>query len=219
VTHDEGYNQKMNKALALLADVANGIFATLIASHMTSIDPSWHFFVGIAFAMLPDLDALPLLKNGVNAATSEHPNDHREGLHFPLPFMICGVILISLAPFWGWLFLIATMLHFCNDLYGTGWGVPIFWPFSDRRYKLFGRRANLLKRILIDNGLWSKVTEDEKRLRLIVSWSEEELHTFISTYGIEDWVEKYYLRRNWISGIEYTLFLLAVLLVFLQFTA
>jgi LexA-binding, inner membrane-associated putative hydrolase len=204
----------MKKILALLADFANGIFATVLAGVITGIDPTWHFLVGIVLAMSPDLDAIPeLLKKGSVAASKDNPHDHREALHFPIIFIIVGLIIIMVSPFWGWLFLIATTLHFINDLYGTGWGIPIFWPLSKSRFKFFGRRANLQKSILIEKGLWSGLSEEERKLRLVVSWSSAELGEYITRYGIEDWVEKYYLRFNWVSLTEYFLFVLALFLL------
>ncbi len=204
----------MKSILAILADVANGIFATLIAGAITGVNPTWHFFIGIALAMCPDLDAIPeLIKRGKVASSAENVRDHREALHFPILFIIVGVIVIYFAPFWGWLFLIATMLHFLNDLYGTGWGIPLLWPFTNRRFKLLGRRANLLKSILKEKGFWEAETNEEKKLRLLVSWSHAELGPYIKKYGIEDWIERYYLKLNWISGVEYCLFALAVALL------
>lgn len=204
----------MKKILALLADFANGIFATILAGLVTGVDPNWHFIVGIVLAMSPDLDALPeLFKRGSVAASKGNPHDHREALHFPIIFIVVGVLLIMVTPFWGWLFLFATMLHFVNDLYGTGWGIPIFWPLSKRRFKFFSRRANLQKRDLVEKGLWPGLSEEERRLRLVVSWSVDELGEYIIRYGIEDWVEKYYLRFNWVSLTEYLLFMVAVILL------
>ena len=75
-----------------------------------------------------------------------------------------------------------------------------------------GRRANLLKQILQEKGLWDTLPQDERRLRLVVTWSYDELSEYIQKYGIDDWIDRYYLRINWISGIEYTLFVLAVAL-------
>ncbi|HMO77879.1 MAG TPA: metal-dependent hydrolase [Candidatus Paceibacterota bacterium] len=204
----------MKNILAILADVANGIFATIAAGLIVGVDPSWHFIVGIALAMSPDLDALPeLFRRGKVASSVKHVYDHREGLHFPIIFILVGIILINFYPFWGWLFLIATMLHFINDLYGTGWGIPLLWPLTRRRYKLLGRRANLLKKILKEKGFYETESHDETKLRLLVSWSQAELSSYIKKYGIEDWVERYYLKLNWISGIEYSIFLGAIVLI------
>lgn len=208
----------MKKILALLADFANGIFATSLAGMVTGVDPTWHFIVGIVLAMSPDLDALPeLFKRGLVAASQGNPHDHREALHFPVIFIMVGVLLIIVAPFWGWLFLFATILHFVNDLYGTGWGVPLFWPLSKRRFKFFSSRANLQKCDLVEKGLWSGLSEEERRLRFVVSWSAEELGEYITRYGIEDWIEKYYLRLNWVSLTEYVMFAIAMVLLISEF--
>jgi hypothetical protein len=205
----------MKSSLAILADVANGVFAVFITAHLTSTDILWwHLFVGIALAMCPDLDAIPeLLKRGKVAASNQYTHDHREALHFPVLFIVIGVVILQFNVYWGAMFLTATMLHFVNDLYGTGWGIPLFWPITNSRFKLLGRRANLLKSVLVDKGLWESLPHEERRLRLMVIWSHDELSEYIKKYGIDDWIERYYLRLNWISGIEYFLFILATGLV------
>lgn len=208
----------MKDILSILADIANGIFATFIAGLITGVDPTWHFIVGVLLAMLPDLDAIPeLFKRGSVSASQDHPHDHREALHYPILFLVVGVVLINFLSFWGWLFLIATMLHFVNDFYGTGWGVPVLWPLTNRRYKLLGRRANLLKTILEEKNFWYELPDSEKKLRFVVSWSHSELTDYIKKYGIDDWIQRYYLRLNWISVTEYVAFGTAVILLIWEF--
>ncbi len=203
----------MKGVLPIIADIANGVFATLLAGGIVGVDLScWHFLLGILMAMLPDLDAVPeLFIRGNVAATSEYVHDHRDFLHYPILFILFGVLSIYFLPFWGWVFLIATTLHFINDFYGTGWGVALFWPITNRRYKLLGRRANLLKYILLENGMWNRLTNDERKLRFVVSWSHSELSDYIRRYGEKNWIEKYYLTLNWISAIEYLVFGISVL--------
>jgi uncharacterized metal-binding protein len=205
----------MKKVLPILADLANGIFATFLASWIVGINPTWHFVVGILFAMSPDLDAISELWNrGIVVASSRHLRDHRAGFHYPILFIIIGVILIYFSQFWGLLFLIATVLHFFNDLYGTGWGISILWPFSSRRYKLFARRINYLpKYLLVEQGHWARLSNEDRQLHFIVSWRDDELPEFIRRYGIENWIDIFYLNLNWTSAIEYGLFLLSLLLL------
>jgi hypothetical protein len=199
------------KILSLLADFANGFFATLIAGHIANVDVTWHVLIGIAFAMLPDLDAIKeLVSRGKVAASPEHPHDHREALHVPVVFIVVGIIFMQVSLFWGTMFLTGTMLHFINDMYGTGWGIPALWPLTRRRYKFFGRRANLLKHLLIERGDWDSLSNEERRLRFVVSWAPHELQMYIHKYGIEDWVEKIYLRGTSIAVIEFSLFIIAV---------
>ncbi len=210
--------QNMKNILVLLADIANGIFAVVLASFVTHTEVVWwYFLIGIPLAMFPDVDALPeLFKRGKVSATEDYANDHRDILHFPVLFLIVGVMLILQFGFWGWVFLFATMLHFINDLYGTGWGIPLLWPFSKKRYKLLGRRANRLKSVLVEDGDWQKLSSDERRLRGIVSWSQEELQYYITRWGMDNWIERIYLKLNWISVIEYSLFIFSCVLVVLQ---
>lgn len=105
------------------------------------------------------------------------------------------------------------MLHLVNDLYGTGWGLPLLWPLSARRYKFFARRVNRMKYMLHEDGDWEKLPPDELRLRLVVSWSKEEFGHYIVRWGVENWIERIYLRSNWISVTEYVLFMVACVLL------
>ena len=214
------YNQLMKEILALLADWANGIFAVVLASYITNTEIVWwYFIIGILFAMCPDLDAFPeLIKRGKIAASAEYPSDHREGLHYPIVFILIGGIFIYLYPFLGWMFLFAIMLHYINDLYGTGWGIPLLWPLTNRRYKLLGRRVNRMKSILIQDGDWDNLSDPERRLRFMVSWKKDELTPYIQKWGVENWIKKYYLNINWISGIEYGLFIFAIILLIINLT-
>ena len=70
---------------------------------------------------------------------------------------------------------------------------------------------NLIKTLLAPE--WESLPESERRLRLVVSWSKEELPLYIKTWGIDEWIDKYYLRPNWIAVIEYGLFTVAVILM------
>lgn len=202
----------MKQTLPILADIANGLFAVLLAGYITDIEIVWwHFGAGVVFAMLPDLDAVPeLLMRGKIAASSEHMYDHREALHLPIIFLLAGVSLVFVAGFFGWIFLLATMFHFINDLYGTGWGVPVLWPLSRTRYKIFTRKVNRLKPMLLENGDWKDLSHEERKIRLICSWTREELPNYIKRWGDEVWIDRWYCKLNIISILEYTLFLVAV---------
>lgn len=208
----------MKPILSLLADIANGIFAVLLAGYFSGTEILWwHFLIGIPLAMFPDLDAIPeLLKRGRVGSSATHIYDHRSGLHFPILFLIVGSILTYLFPFFGLLFFIATTLHFINDLYGTGWGIALLWPFSKTRFKLFSRRVNWARRQLKATGAWKETLSEEKRLRLVVSWKEEELPYYIEKWGVDDWIDLVYCHLNWISAIEYSLFTIALILLVLN---
>lgn len=202
---------------ALLADWANGLFAVLLAAGITNTEIAWwHFLVGIAFAHVPDIDALPeLFTRGRVSASAEHVADHRTLLHYPVLAIILGTGAVAFFGYWGWILAIALALHLLNDLYGTGWGIPIFWPLANRSYKLLGRRVNRLKSILVQAGDWETIPLRERRLRFLVSWSEEERPDYINRWGVDDWVSLWYYRLNWVSGIEYGLFFIACIATYL----
>lgn len=197
---------------AFFADWANGIFAVLLAGYLTGTEVLWwHFIIGLVFAQLIDIDALPeLWRRGRLAASAENVHDHRDGLHYPLFVVPVLVVTAFLIGYWGWVLCFAVSLHLLNDLYGTGWGLKALWPFSRSNYKFLARRANYLKSHLHETSEWDRLTPDERRLRFLVVWSEEELPDYLRHWGIESWVERYYWRRNWVMAVEYALFVAAL---------
>ncbi len=205
----------MKQILPILADIANGIFATVLAGLITHTEVLWwYFLIGIPLAMLPDLDAIPeLLVRGKVSSSNVHIHDHRDGLHFPILFLCAGLLLACYLGFFGYLFLFATMLHFVNDLYGTGWGIPIFWPLSKRKYKFFGSKVNQSEIMLRENGIYDTLEPVEQRQHFLASWSEEEQPAYIKRFGYDDWIDRVYLTLNWISITEYMLFALSLILL------
>ncbi len=205
----------MKNILALLADWANGIFAVLLAAAVVGIDPSWwHFIVGIVLAMSPDIDAIPeLLARGKVASSAEHMRDHRTFLHYPIISLPLGLLAWHYFGYWGLLWLIALCLHLLNDLYGTGWGLAILYPFSKRHYKFFARRVNRLPQLLLETGDWNTLSANERDVRVVTSWSHDELPSYIVKYGVDDWIKYWYLTINPTALIEYSLFILAITLM------
>lgn len=205
----------MKSILALLADFANGIFAVLIACAVYDVPPLWwYFLVGLPLAMLPDIDAIPeLLKRGRVSTDASYTRDHRTFLHYPIVSFVIFTPVFWLGGFWGLLVSVAVLLHLLNDMYGTGWGLQLLWPLSTRHYKLFGRRANRLKAMLANDGTLQALSYEETKLRVMVSWSRAELQQYIKDYGVDDWIIYWYLRPNWVSVVEYSLFLVAATLM------
>ncbi len=169
----------MKLLLPIVADVGHGILATFIAGLVLHVPLTWHFLVGIAFALLPDIDAVPrLLRTGSAVATKDDPQDHREFLHYPILFLLGGILISVFSMFWGLLFLSATMFHFLNDTWGTGYGIAWAWPFSKQNLKF--------------------CTDDQNKNAIRV-------HDAPSN----QWIEDIYLHVNLVSVIEYTTFFVA----------
>ncbi len=191
----------MKNLLALLADWANGIFAVLLASMLTGVDPLWwHFVIGMVLAMSPDIDALPeLVARGKVASSAEHMRDHRTFLHYPIISVPLGLLAWYCFGYWGLLWLIALCLHLVNDLYGTGWGVALLYPWSQNRYKIEPHHIF---------GSKQSATEE-----VFNTYTPEVLEVHIREEGNENWVSDTYCTVNWISVTEYSLFALAVILM------
>ncbi len=205
----------MKNVLALLADWANGLFALAIAHYSTGVEILWWYIpIALALSHLPDIDALPeLLRRGKVSASADHVRDHRTFLHYPVVALLVCAGALWYGGFWGILLAVIIPLHLLNDLYGTGWGLQLFWPLSHSHYKLLGRRVNRLKSILKDDGDWDRLSVSERSLQPVVVWKKEEFSEYIKTWGVDDWIERWYLRLNWISATEYFLFLTSILLV------
>lgn len=207
----------MKNILALLADWANGLFALVTALWLTDTELQWWFIpVALLLSHLPDIDAVPeLLRRGRVSASAENTSDHRTFLHYPILAAVVCVVAVLYGGFWGLVIAIVIPLHLINDLYGTGWGLPLFWPVTNRHYKVLGRRVNRLQSILEADGDWEQLPPDERRLRLVVSWSADEFPAYIQRWGVDKWIALWYCRLNWVSGTEYALFLLACILLVL----
>lgn len=205
----------MKNILPLLADWANGIFAILITSQLFGIEPEWwYFLVGILFAMSPDIDALPeLLSRGKVSASAEYQRDHRTFLHFPVISLPLALLLAWYFGFWGVVWLIAVVLHLVNDLYGTGWGLALMYPISTNHYKFLARRVNQSPALLFGSKIWESLPVSEKKLRFVVTWSQKEIPIYIKKYGMDNWIDHCYLTLNPIPLVEYSLFLIALVLM------
>jgi hypothetical protein len=186
---------KFKLILPTLGDFANGIFAISFSAWIFQVDLVWWYFV-VAFmiALLPDLDALPeVLLHGQVGKKQEHSNlakNHRTYLHYPAVFVVIGLFIFKLSEFWGVTFLVAITLHFVRDILGTGWGLKVLWPVSDKNYKLFSRGNETMK-------IAHVLTDAE-----IVLEAEQ--------HGNDNWLEETYLQFSWIGTIEYTLFVISL---------
>ena len=206
----------MKQVLVLLADWANGLFALLAAAWLLEVTILWwHIPVALLLSHLPDIDAIPeLLRRGKVSASQEHSQDHRTLLHYPIISLPICVSLALYGGYWGLVIATVIPLHLFNDLYGTGWGLQLFWPLGRRHYKLLGRRVNRLRHMLTEEEQ-TVLPASETGLRVIVSWNDEELPAYIKKWGMDNWIEPWYLKLNWINGIEYGLFLIACILMVL----
>lgn len=188
----------------ILADVGHGILSVFLASILFGVQPTLPLFLlGIISAFLPDLDSIPeLLKRGKVAAHKDNARDHRDGLHYPIIWLIILIVFYGFYPYLFTIISISVLLHFINDSWGTGWGVMWLWPFSHRSYKFFSR---------------NDLDADVRASSFVVSWSPEEKMKAIIEKGNPNWQKDYYGTINKISIIEYGTFIVAVVLLLIYY--
>lgn len=184
--------RKTTLILPWLGDFGQGMLAVTILSYLFGVPLTIEMVVfALVFSIIPDLDGVfELLSFGNIAAGKGRTGDHRTGLHYPLIWILVGLGWIVIDPFWGTLALVCVVMHFINDLWGIGWGVQFFWPFSKRWYKLDVR-----------------IQTHGAPLSSSVSITPEEKNEVVETHGNLNWLADIYYRLTWISVIEYSLFL------------
>jgi len=183
----------------LLADIGIGIFSAIIASRLFQTKLTlFTVIIGIVFALLLDTDFLvEWIKRKRMPGKFSH--EHRNLFHFPLFYIPIG----SFVVFWfGWiylfLFIFNSLLHFLHDSLGIGWGIKWAYPFSKRNYKFFTG----------DDNRFSK--------RFIISWNKEELQKTVEKYGDPNWIKNIYFRPTLISITEVAIFLISLVVLFLE---
>lgn len=157
-----------------LFDIIAGIGLTHVVGLLFGFDPSVvHVLVGIAFALLPDLDFIyHYLRTSQVGAYKGHVEDHRDGLHYPLLYIPAGsmLILFFTQDTWALLFCLCSLSHFLHDSMGIGWGIKWLFPFTSKNYKFFCEKDGTLS------------------TRLVVSWTRSELKEIISIKGDKNWI-------------------------------
>ena len=166
----------------MLLDLAMGLWVSVIISSIfTGGFDCGVLLIGVIFSVTPDFDFVyHYLKTKEVAAHAGNTTDHRDGLHYPIPYVILGTIFIAIfSKIIAVLFLITSVWHFFHDLFGTGWGIKLFYPFSNKNYKLFcDKEGNLSKQIL-------------------VSWNSGELEDVIYRKGDPEWIKNLFLTPFW----------------------
>ncbi len=183
-----------------LADFGHGILITVLLLHLFGMEPSALYFVlGLVFSVMPDLDGLKELVRFGSVDAGEH-GDHRDGLHYPLVWVVVGMGIIFFNLFVGTLFILCVLAHFLNDSWGTGWGVEWLWPLSNRSYKFFSR---------------NDVDADVTLQSLVTSWDPQSKNETAQRLGNRDWLNYHYGRLSIISSIEYGTFVVSLVVLFI----
>ncbi len=165
---------------------------------------STNVWFGIIFALLPDSDVLfyfALKKSKLLSFRS-----HRELLHFPLLYLLVGVMLVAvLSPKWLPLFIAASTVHFIHDSVGIGWGIPLFYPLYNKYFKFF-YQYDLKLAGIPQKSMWI--------------WSRQEQNKLIDKYRDPHWSSHIFLHpikyvRNW-RLLELAIFIIAMIILLIH---
>jgi hypothetical protein len=181
----------------MFLDIGAGIlFSILIGSifdvHISSL---WIFF-GILSSLLPDIDMLMYFTN--TKFLKKEVKDHRSFTHFPIVYLPIGIFVYALFGIpTATLFYVTVYFHLIHDTFWLGWGVVWFWPYSSRKFKFFPDK---------DGKISSQ---------FLLTWTKDEEHYIIKKYHNPHWVRDFYLRPNIVAYVEYSVFLVSILIFFL----
>lgn len=155
-------------------DVGIGILLGLIFAPLDT-NTALNVTTGIIFALLPDADVLIYYGSKFTGMgkLDKKVSDHRDLFHYPLIYIAIGLILlIVIKTNLVQIFVIGGLFHFLHDSVGTGWGIPWFYPLSNKRLKFFYQYD------------LHKAGQPHK---LVWAWSKAEQNQLIKNYGDKDW--------------------------------
>jgi len=123
----------------------------------------WYLLAGCFWGIFPDPLSYLLSKT---ATTNKWAHKHRD--NFSHSIFLPILVFIALALFNPQLAMMVgavTLTHPLLDLIGMGWGVTLFYPFSDKVFKLFY------------NG------------KLLTIWTPEEVDAEAEKFGNDNWIK------------------------------
>jgi hypothetical protein len=192
--------KKLINVLPLLGDAGLALITLSLTSlffdtPVTLALAIWVFF----FSYAPDVDGLiHYATTGKLVADLENGRDHREGLHYPLLWLLVFAVVIYFfgLTIWTASALVATMMHFLHDTIGVGWGVKLFFPFDSGSYKLFSKKY---------------INADISLTPVIVRYSPEELEKTLKEIAVSVWIEPYFCHPTRVAVVDYSLFIIGII--------
>jgi hypothetical protein len=178
----------------MFLDIGIGILAAVLVSKIFVLPLSLGLvFVGVIFALLPDLDFI--LYKAKKDLKNIHK--HRNLLHYPLLYIPIGVIVILFfsKPL-TILFGICSLLHFIHDSIGIGWGIKWFFPFSKNSYSFL--------------NIYQPPNKEQIPKAFLHIWKDEEMDMIVDKYGDENWIKNIYFHFHPYAIFEFLVFIIAV---------
>jgi hypothetical protein len=177
-------------------DVGVGIFLGLFVPPLFGEPVTvWLIAVGIAAALLPDIDMVPFVLKG------QKTTDHRSWTHYPAVYIVLtAAAYVWVGPLYATLFALGVYLHLIHDTIGLGWGIAWLWPLSPRRFRFLCPTGP-------DTGMWE----------LYSSWLPAEQPAHEEAEYDSHWVRNYYFRLNPIGVTEYGSLMVALTALYFFF--
>jgi hypothetical protein len=160
-----------------------------------ALTPGW-ILAGVSFALLPDIDFwIEYIERGT--VGGKIIGAHRTLFHNPIPYIPAALFIGTLfGPAWMTLFVLGVFGHFAHDLSGMGYGIRLFWPFSDRWHKFFSSKDG-------------EIHYDFDHF--YCSWSPKEMRELVESRGNDNWIKEE-LRYMYEHRLSIFLKLLAALI-------
>lgn len=179
----------------MFLDIGAGILLSILVGTIFNIDISAFWIIsGILFALLPDIDMVSYF---IKTRILKKPvDDHRSFTHYPivyLPLIIATYFIVG-APY-SVLFALCVYFHFIHDTLWLGWGISWFWPITSRKFKFFPDKHG-------------KISS-----QFLMTWTKEEEEKLFKKYHNPNWIRDFYFRPNIVAYVEYSVFVIALILL------
>ncbi|HEX5429918.1 MAG TPA: metal-dependent hydrolase [Patescibacteria group bacterium] len=177
-------------------DIGLGIFASILISKIFGVGLSTTLLIfGIVSSLLLDLDFI-IFKFKANHKNEDDAR-HRDLLHYPIFFLIVGLIITLFSKSFGTLFLVGTLGHLLHDSVGLGWGIQWLYPFNKNYFTFFYR--------------YQPRDREQFQKKWFYNDTPEEQRALAEKYGIKDWMQEIYLRMHPYAIVEFLVFIAAVI--------
>jgi hypothetical protein len=185
----------------MLLDIGAGILIAIgLADWLHVPLTTLWIFLGVLFALGPDVDAIVNLIQYGGAGREYH---HRDLLHLPLIFIPLGTaICFIFSPSLALLFALCSLSHFVHDSIGIGWGVQWLSPFITDHFSFF--------------YLYQPEGKPALSRKLLYRFPHSEIDELDVEHGDPDWIHNIYVRMHPYSIFELMVFIIALIVLFLR---
>ncbi len=165
-----------------------GSIVYILLGHFFGIEVGrTEIFIGAICGIAPDpISYLLRRKIRFDKWAHLHRDNISHSIFLSLPLLIVASILISPQTIMAFG---AMFTHPFLDLYGIGWGVKLFYPFSNKTYKLFYKG------------------------KILTVWNDEEAKVEAEKFGDNNWVTNIYFRPNLFGTIEWLSLVIVLVLI------